>query len=109
MVSSKASSLERGGTYDIQLQNDQYLSGTIGFRGIGNRRQTYLAHVSIVLVHLLDISVDDFEGNEFVIRRVGSSNEEEGGVASIDNLRVWIYIHQRLCFVSRESFLTFVF
>jgi hypothetical protein len=72
-------------TYDIQLKDCQYF---IGIMRSKFRHQTYLAYISIVLIHLLDISVDDFEGNKFVIRRVASGNEEEGGVTSVDNLRI---------------------
>jgi len=47
---------------------------------------TYLAHISVVFIHLLDISVDDLQGDELVIRRIASGDEEEGGVSSVDNL-----------------------
>lgn len=50
--------------------------------------KAYLAHISIVLVHLLNISVYNLEGDEFVVGRVAAGNEEEGGITSIHNLRI---------------------
>lgn len=47
-----------------------------------------LADVAVVLVHLLDVAVHDFEGDELVVGGGGADDEEEGGVAAVDDLRV---------------------
>ena len=47
-----------------------------------------LAHVAVVLVHLLYIAVDDFERDQLVIVRRAAGDEEEGCVAAIDDLCV---------------------
>lgn len=47
-----------------------------------------LAHVSIVFVHLLDITMNDLEGDQFVISRIAPRNEEERGIATVDDLGV---------------------
>ena len=47
-----------------------------------------LADITIVLVHLLYVAVDNFEGNEFVVGRCATSDEEEGGIAAVDYFRV---------------------
>ena len=44
-----------------------------------------LADVAVVLVHLLDIAVDDFEGDQLVVGVVGSGDEEERGIATVDD------------------------
>ena len=46
-----------------------------------------LADVAVVLVHLLDVAVHDFQRQEFVVGGVGGGDEEEGGVAAVDDLR----------------------
>lgn len=48
-----------------------------------------LAHVPVVLVHLLDVAVHDLEGDQFVIGRGAAGDEEERCVAAIDDFRVW--------------------
>ena len=57
------------------------------------RRPAYLAHISVVLVHLLDIAVDDFESDQLVVGIVGSGDEEERGIATVDDFGVcgWRY------------------
>lgn len=47
-----------------------------------------LAHVAVVLVHLLDIAVNDFEGDQFVVVGGAADNEEERGISTVDNLGV---------------------
>lgn len=47
-----------------------------------------LADVAVVLVHLLDIAVDDLERDQLVVGVVGSGDEEERGIAAIDDFRV---------------------
>jgi hypothetical protein len=47
-----------------------------------------LAHVAVVLVHLLDIAMDNFECNQLVVGRVAARDEEERGISAIDDLGV---------------------
>jgi hypothetical protein len=47
-----------------------------------------LAHVAVVFVHLLDVAVDDFESDQLVVRGVAAGDEEERGIAAINNLGV---------------------
>lgn len=47
-----------------------------------------LADVAVVLVHLLDIAVDDFEGDQLIVGVVGSGDEEERGIATVDDFGV---------------------
>ena len=46
------------------------------------------AHISIILVHLLDVSMNDLKCDQFIIGRVASGDEEERGIATIDNFAV---------------------
>jgi hypothetical protein len=48
-----------------------------------------LAHVAIVLVHLLDIAMDNLEGDQLIVGGVAAGDEEERGVAAIYDLGVW--------------------
>jgi hypothetical protein len=50
---------------------------------------TYLAHIAVVLVHLLYVSMNDFEGYEFIVRGGTASNEEKGGVTAVHYLGIW--------------------
>lgn len=43
------------------------------------------ADIAVVFVHLLNVSVHDFEGDQFVIDRSAAGDEEEGSIASIDH------------------------
>jgi hypothetical protein len=47
-----------------------------------------LAHVSVVLIHLLDIAMDDFERDQLIVCGVATSDEEERGISAIDDLGV---------------------
>jgi len=47
-----------------------------------------LAHVAVVLVHLLDVAVHNLQRDQLVVRAVAAGNEEEGGVAPVDYLGV---------------------
>jgi hypothetical protein len=58
-----------------------------------------LAHVAVVLVHLLDITVDNLEGYEFVVDGVAAGDEEEGGIAAVDDFGVWRNIVSLVCAV----------
>lgn len=48
-----------------------------------------LAHVAIIFVHLLDVSVDDLEGYELIVGGIATGDEEQGGIATIDDFGVW--------------------
>lgn len=47
-----------------------------------------LADVAVVLVHLLDIAVDDLERDQLIVGVVGSGDEEERGIAAVDDFCV---------------------
>ena len=47
-----------------------------------------LADITVVLVHLLDIAVDDFEGDQLIVGVVGGGDEEERGIAAVDDFGV---------------------
>lgn len=49
-----------------------------------------LANVAVVLVHLFDISVDNFEGDQLVIFGGASGDEEERCISAIDNLCIYV-------------------
>lgn len=53
-----------------------------------------LAHVPVVLVHLLDVAVDDFERDQLVVRRRAACDEEQRGIAAVDYLCVcnWLRV-----------------
>lgn len=48
-----------------------------------------LAHVAVVLVHLLDVAVDNLEGDQLIVGGVAAGDEEERGVSAIYDLGVW--------------------
>jgi hypothetical protein len=47
-----------------------------------------LANIAVILVHLLNIAMHDFEGNQFVIGGSATGDEEEGGITAVDDLAV---------------------
>lgn len=47
-----------------------------------------LTHVAVVLVHLLDVAMDNLEGDQLIVGRVAAGDEEERGVAAIYDLGV---------------------
>lgn len=74
----------RGGSEDVRyLAVWSSVSSTEG-----PRQQTNLAHVAVVLVHLLNVSVDDFQSDELIVLRGTSSNEEERGITPVDYFRI---------------------
>lgn len=60
-----------------------------------------LADVAIVLVHLLDIAMDDFERNQLIVGRVASGDEEERGVAAVDDLCICMLVSRAKTLSSR--------
>jgi hypothetical protein len=66
--------------------DEQLVEDEVGFLEVED--DVEFADVAVVLVHLLDVAVDDFEGYELIVRRVGGGDEEEGGVAAVDDLGV---------------------
>lgn len=53
--------------------------------------KTYVAKVPI---QYLDIAMHDLERDELIIHLSDPADEEEGGVAAVDDLRVWFSQHQ---------------
>lgn len=49
-----------------------------------------LADVAVVLVHLFDVSMNGLEGDQLVVGRATSGDEEEGGITTVNNLGVCI-------------------
>ena len=49
------------------------------------------AHVAVVLVHLLDITMHDLEGDEFIVGGVAAGDAEKGGVAAVNDLGVLVF------------------
>lgn len=47
-----------------------------------------LAYVAVIFVHLLNISMHDFEGNQLVIGGGATGDEEKGGITAVDDLGV---------------------
>lgn len=48
------------------------------------------ADVAVVLIHLLDVAVDDLERDELVICRIDPGDEEERCIAAINYFGVWL-------------------
>jgi hypothetical protein len=46
------------------------------------------ADIAIVLVHLLNVSMDDLEGDQFIICRIASGDEKQRSIATIDDFAV---------------------
>ena len=67
-----------------------------------------LADVAVVLVHLLDIAMDDFERNQLIVGGVASGDEEERGVAAVDDLCICMLVSRAKALSSR-GILTLVF
>lgn len=71
----------------LHLAGDQQLvEDEVGLLEVENDVQ--LADIAIVFVHLLDIAVDDFQGDQLVVGVVGRGDEEERGIATVDDLGV---------------------
>jgi hypothetical protein len=71
----------------LHLSGDQQLvKDEVGLLEIEDDIQ--LANVAVVFVHLLDIAVDDLEGDQLVVGVVGSGNEEERGIAAVHDFGV---------------------
>jgi hypothetical protein len=71
----------------LHLTGDQQLiEDEVGLLEVEDDVQ--LAHVAVVFVHLLDIAVDDLEGDQLIVGVVGSGDEEKRGVAAVDDFCV---------------------
>lgn len=46
------------------------------------------ADVAVIFVHLLNVAMHDFESDEFVIGGGAPGDEEEGCIATVDNLGI---------------------
>lgn len=66
---------------------EKFVENKICFLKVENDIQ--LAHVSIIFVHLLDVAVDDFEGDQFVVGGSTAGDEKEGCITAIDYFAVW--------------------
>lgn len=65
----------------------QFIKNEIGFLEVEYYIQ--LADIAVVFIHLFDVAVNDFEGDELVVGRRAAGDEEKGGIAAIDDLRIW--------------------
>lgn len=71
----------------LQLSGEQqFVEYVVGF--CEREYNIELADVAIVLVHLLDVAMDDFEGNQLIVVGGAAGDEEEGGVSAVDDLGV---------------------
>jgi hypothetical protein len=71
----------------LHLSGDQQLvEDEVGLLEVEDDVQ--LANVAVVLVHLLDIAVDDFESDQLIVCVVGSGDEEERGIAAVHDFGV---------------------
>lgn len=66
----------------------QFVEDVIGLCEVEN--DVKLADVTVVLVHLFDVTVDDFEGYELVVIGGAAGNEEKRGISAVDDLSVFI-------------------
>lgn len=71
----------------LQLAGQQQLVENVVGLGEGED-DIKLADVAVVLVHLLDVAVDDLEGDQLVVVRGAAGDEEERSVAAVDDLGV---------------------
>jgi uncharacterized membrane protein len=67
-------------------RQQQFIQDEVRLLEIENDIQ--LAYVAVVLVHLLDISVHDLKGDQLVIGRGASGDEEERGISAVDDFGV---------------------
>ena len=78
----------------LQLpRQQQFVQDEVGFLEVEDDVQ--LAHVAVVLVHLLDVAVHDFQRDQLVVGGVGGGDEEEAGVAAVDDFRVYVDVVRR--------------
>jgi hypothetical protein len=47
-----------------------------------------LAHIAIVFIHLFDVSVNNFEGDQLVIVGGAAGDEKERGISAVDDLSI---------------------
>jgi hypothetical protein len=48
-----------------------------------------LANIAIVFVHLFNVAVNDFKGDQFIIGGSTAGDEEKRSISTVDNFRVW--------------------
>lgn len=65
----------------------QFVQDIVGLRE--REDDVQFADIAVILVHLLDVSVDDFESDQLVVFGRASGNEEEGGISTIYYLGVY--------------------
>lgn len=66
--------------------NEQLIQDKVGFLKVEDYVE--LANVSVVFVHLLDVSMDDLESDEFIVSRIATGDEEEGSITAIDDFGI---------------------
>ena len=49
-----------------------------------------LADIAVVFVHLFDVSMNGFEGDQLVVGRSATGDEKEGGITTVDDFRICI-------------------
>lgn len=69
--------------------HDQLVEHEIGFLEIED--EVEFTDIPKILVERLDVSMDDFERQELVVVRVDACDEEETGVAPVDDFRVLVF------------------
>ena len=47
------------------------------------------ADVAVIFVHLLHVSMDDLQGDQFVVGRRASGDEEQRGIATVDDFGIY--------------------
>jgi hypothetical protein len=50
-----------------------------------------LAHIAIVFIHLFDVSVNNFEGDQLVIVGGAAGDEKERGISAVDDLSILVF------------------
>jgi len=73
----------------LQLAGQQQLVQDVVGLGEGEDN-VQLAHVAVVLIHLLDVAVDDLERDQLVVVRGAPGDEEEGGISAVNDLGVFL-------------------
>jgi hypothetical protein len=50
-----------------------------------------LAHIAVVFIHLFDISVNNFEGDQLIVVGGAAGNEEERSISAVDDLSILVF------------------
>jgi hypothetical protein len=71
----------------LQLAREKYFVKNVVRLGEGED-DIKLAHIAVVFVHLFDVSVNNFEGNQLVVFGRAASDEEERSISAVDDLSI---------------------